>query len=237
MKKAFVSVVLALFSASVLFAADGDAKAEVKAAAKKLGEKPNYSWTSTPKIEGGGGGGNFRLGPTDGQIEKDGITYLKMSFADRTIFAASKGDKVAVKSEDLWEAGEDVEGNGQFMVRRMKTFKAPALEAADLADNAKSLKKADGVISGDLTEESVKELLTFRRPNADSNRPAPKEAKGSVKFWVKDGELTHYEFQVQGKVTGRDDQENEINRTTKVEIKDAGKTKLTLPEEAKKKLS
>ncbi len=237
MKNVFVSIVLTLFTASVLLAADGDAKAEVKAAAKKLGEKPNYSWTSTPKVEGGGGGGNFRLGPTDGKIEKDGITYLKMSFGDRTIFAASKGDKVAVKSEDVWEAGDDLEGNGQFMVRRMKTFKAPAAEAADLAEKAKALKKADGVISGDLTEDSVKELLTFRRPNADSSRPAPKDAKGSVKFWVKDGELTKYEFQVQGKVTGRDDQEMEVNRTTTVEIKDAGKTKLTLPEEARKKLS
>jgi hypothetical protein len=160
-----------------------------------------------------------------------------MSFGDRTIFAASKGEKVAVKSEDVWESGEDVEGAGQFMVRRLRTFKAPAAEAADLADKAKTLKKAEGMIGGDLTEEAVKELLTFRRPNADSNRPAPKDAKGSVKFWVKDGELAKYEYTVQGKVTGRDDQEIEVNRTTTVEIKDAGKTKLTLPEEAKKKLS
>ncbi len=230
-------VTLALFGASVLSAADGDAKAEVKAAAKKLGDKPNYSWTATPQVEGGGGGGNFRAGPTEGQAEKDGITYLKMSFGDRTIFAASKGDKVAVKTEDLWESGEEVEGNAQFMVRRMKTFKTPAAEAADLADKSKSLKKVEDVISGDLTEEAVKDLLTFRRANADSNRPAPKNAKGSVKFWLKDGELTKYEYQVQGKVTGRDDQEMEVNRTTTVEIKNAGKTKLTLPDEAKKKLS
>src|SRR5688572_2647046 len=114
MKKTFGLLTVALFSGSVLFAADGDAKTEVKAAAKKLGDAPNYSWTSTPKISGGGGGGgNFRAGPTEGQTEKDGITYLKMSFGDRMIFAASKGDKVAVKSEDVWEAGDDVEGAGQ----------------------------------------------------------------------------------------------------------------------------
>jgi hypothetical protein len=71
-----------------------------------------------------------------------------------------------------------------------------------------------------------------RRPNADA--PGPKDAKGSVKFWVKDGELTKYEYNVKGKVTFGED-ERTIDRTTTVEIKDAGKTKLTLPDEAKKK--
>ena len=55
-------------------------------------------------------------------------------------------------------------------------------------------------------------------------------------FWVKDGELTKYEHNVQGKIVGRDDQEFPINRTTTIEIKDVGKTKLALPDEAKKKL-
>ena len=57
-----------------------------------------------------------------------------------------------------------------------------------------------------------------------------------MKFWIKDGALTKYEYNVQGKVMGREDQEMSINRTTTIEIKDAGKTKLTLPEDAKKKL-
>jgi YD repeat-containing protein len=117
----------------------------------------------------------------------------------------------------------------------MRNFKAPAVEAADLADKTKALKSADGVISGDLTEDGVKGFLSFgRRPNADA--PAPKDAKGTVKFWVKDGELTKYEYNVQGKITGREDNEITIDRTTTVEIKDAGKTKLAIPDEAKKLL-
>jgi hypothetical protein len=236
MKKRLVFAALGMFSASVLFAADGDAKAEVKAASKKVGS--NYSWTSTPKTEGGGGGGggNFRAGPTDGQTA-DGVVYLKSTFGDRTMESASKGGKVAFKGEDGWETADaQSEGPGQFMARRMATFKAPAVEAADLADKAKALKSADGVISGDLTEEAAKELLSFgRRVNPD--RPAPKDAKGSVKFWVKDGVLTKYEHNVQGKVTGRDDTEQSVNRTTTVEIKDVGTTKLSLSDEAKKKLS
>ena len=78
-------------------------------------------------------------------------------------------------------------------------------------------------------------LARGRRPGG--NAPEASGAKGTVKFWVKDGALAKYEYNVQGKVTGRDDQEFDVNRTTTVEIKEVGKTKLTLPEEAKKKLS
>ena len=238
MKKLLSIATLGLFSASLLGAAD-DAKADVKAAAKKLTDQANYSWTTTSKSEGGpggggGGGGRFGGGSTEGQTA-DGIVYLKSTFGDRTMHTAAKGEKVIVKGEEEWETPDaDAQGPGRFAAQRMKTFKAPAAEAADLADKSKSLKSADGAISGDLTEDAVKGLLSFRRPNADA--PAPKDAKGSVKFWVKDGALTKYEFNVQGKVMGREDQEMSINRTTTVEIKDAGKTKLALPEDAKKKL-
>ena len=46
---------------------------------------------------------------------------------------APKGEKVAIKGEDGWESAEALEGNRQFMARRMKNYKTPALEAADTA--------------------------------------------------------------------------------------------------------
>jgi len=237
MKKILMMGTLGIFCASILCAADGDAKADVKAAAKKLGS--NYSWTSTPKLDGAGGG-QFRPGPTDGQTD-DGIVYIKSAFGDRTFESAAKGEKVLFKGEDGWEVADPAaEGAGQFIARRMRTFKAPALEAADLADKAKSLKSADGVISGDLTEDGAKELLAFGRRGGGGgggDRPAPKEAKGSVKYWVTGGALTKYEINVSGKVANRDGDEVTINRTTTVEIKDVGKTKLGLSEDNKKKLS
>jgi len=57
-----------------------------------------------------------------------------------------------------------------------------------------------------------------------------------VKFWLKDGELTKYEFNVKGTVSfnGNDIDQD---RTSTVVIKDVGSTKVTVPEEAKKKLS
>ena len=60
-------------------------------------------------------------------------------------------------------------------------------------------------------------------------------AKGSVKFWIKDGNLVRYEYNLKGSM---DMMGNpiDINRTTGVEIKDVGATKIVVPDDAKKKM-
>jgi hypothetical protein len=88
-----------------------------------------------------------------------------------------------------------------------------------------------------LSEAAVKDLLLFGgRRREGQEAPKIEGAKGSVKFWIKDGVLTKYETKVQGKVTAGD-RENDVDRTTTVEIKDAGTTKLEVPDEAKQKLT
>ena len=76
----------------------------------------------------------------------------------------------------------------------------------------------------------------FRRRGSAGDGPAVSNPKGSVKFWIKDGALTKYEFKVQGKVTFNNN-DMDVDRTTTTEVKDIGTTKVTVPEEAKKKLS
>ena len=58
---------------------------------------------------------------------------------------------------------------------------------------------------------------------------------GSVTFWVTDGKLVKYEFHVSGTISfnGND---RDIDRTTTVVISDVGTTKISVPDEAKKKL-
>ena len=56
-----------------------------------------------------------------------------------------------------------------------------------------------------------------------------------MKFWLKDGSLTKYEFKVKGKMKFGDN-EFPNERTTTVEIKDLNGTKVEVPEPAKKKL-
>ena len=99
--------------------------------------------------------------------------------------------------------------------------------AAELAAAAKELKKDGDAYSGDLTEAGAKAQFRF---GTASN------AKGSVKFWLKDGALSKYEFKVQGKVDFNGN-EVDVDRATTVEIKDVGTTKVEVPEGAKKKLS
>ena len=56
--------------------------------------------------------------------------------------------------------------------------------------------------------------------------------KGSTKFWLKEDALTKYEFNIQGKVTAGE-REIDVNQTIAVEIKEVGKTKIEVPDEAK----
>jgi hypothetical protein len=232
MKTSFLTIsLLALFTYSVISA---EPSADVKAAAKKLAAKSNYSWASTPKSEGGNSPGS---GPSEGQTEKDGFTYVTFSIGNTDIELAFKGDKAAIKREGEWQGSDQLEGDSAWIARRLKQFKAPAAEAEDLLEKVDELKKGEnGIYSGDLTEAGVKDLFSrLRRREAG---PTPEGAKGWAKFWITDGTLSKYQYKVQGKLTvGEDKREVEINRTTTVEIKDVGNTKVKVPEEAKKKLA
>jgi len=57
-----------------------------------------------------------------------------------------------------------------------------------------------------------------------------------VKFWLKEGALSKYEVKVKGTVSFNGN-EFDNDRTTTVEIKDVGSTKVEVPAEARKKLS
>ncbi len=167
-----------------------------------------------------------------------------MTMNDNTTEMAMKGGKTAVKpADDEWQTLEeltknnDQPGPGMFLVRLAQNFKAPSAQAEDLVSTAKELKKDGDMYSGDLTEDGAKELLTFRRRRGGDEGPTVTNPKGSVKFWVnKDGVLSKYEFHLQGTMNfnGND---FDVDRATTVEIKDVGTTKVTLPENAQKKLS
>lgn len=214
----------------------GAPKDEVIAAAKDLGEKPNYSWKTTVVVPESS---QFKPGPSEGKTEKDGFTYVTSSFGDNTTETVVKGDKGAVTNQEgAWESVADVEkeeGIGRFRALMARNLKTPAVQAADLANGVKELKKTEDAYSGELTEDAAKSLLTFGRRGAGGAGPTVSDAKGSVKFWLKEGALSKYEFKVKGtrNFNGND---MEIDRTTTVEIKDIGTTKVSVPEQAKKKL-
>ncbi len=232
MKKQILCFAMMTLATALLAA---DAKEEVTAAAKKLGEKANYSWRTTVVVPESA---QFRPGPTDGKTEKDGFLHVKWTFGDNTTDIVKKGDKAAFTNRDgEWQSLADAEGQegpGRFMVGMVRGLRAPAEQAVDIAAGAKELKPDGDAIAGELTEEAAKTLMRFRRGGGDG--PTISGAKGSAKFWVKDGVLTKYEFKVSGKMDFNGN-EIELDRTTTVEVKDVGTTKVEVPEGAKKKLS
>jgi len=123
---------------------------------------------------------------------------------------------------------------GRFMAMGLRNMKAPAAQAEDLAGKVKELKKDGEAYVGELTEDGAKAQLSFGG-RAGGNGPEISGAKGSVKFWIKDGVLAKYELKVKGTMSfnGND---RDIDRTTTVEIKDIGSTKIEVSDEAKKKL-
>jgi hypothetical protein len=225
-----------LFAAMSLMAGDKD---DVKSAAQKLGAADNYSWTTTMESP------QFSPGPSHGKTQKDGLVWQDFTMQDNTVEAVAKDGKGAIKTEDGWqsldEAAKDDGGGGfnfkRFLAMRMRDFKAPAAQAEEVADKTKDLTKTGDVYAGDLTEEGAKSLMTFGRRGGQGQGPAISNAKGTVKFWIKDGVLTKYQTKVSGTMKNRDGDDMDIDRTTTVEIKNVGATTITVPDEAQKKMT
>ena len=159
MKKYLLIGLIGVF-AGTLAAAESGAKEKIIAAAKKLGASANYSWTSTPAEDGGSPGRN--IGPIEGKVEKDGFTYMTLMPGGIPVEVFIKGEKGAAKTLEGWQSFAEIEaagGGGAGIARRIRKFKTPAVEAADLVGAVKELKEADGAYAGELSEEKIKELI------------------------------------------------------------------------------
>ena len=226
-----LSSILATLALSVS-AASADPKSEVTDAIKKLARQSGYSWTYTPKTEGSESA--RRQGPMEGKTEKDGFSLLKVEVGEVTAEIAFKGEKMIVNYNGDWLSTAEI-GENNRTVQRLKALKRPTDEAESLLGKSSALKKeSDGVYSSEMDGAAAREMFALLGKRA-AEAPV---AKGTVKFWVKDGQLAKYEFVVRGKITaGEDKREVDLSRTTTVEIKEVGSTKVSLPEDAKKKLS
>lgn len=231
MKKLMLAGVLAC-AVGTLSAAEP--KEVALAAAKKLGEQSNYSWTAIVTVPEGA---QFRPGPTEGKVEKAGAMHVSLSFGDNKTEAVKQGDKVAFTNRDgVWQSlaeSENQEGRGRFMGGMVRNLRAPADQVAELVAGLKDCKAEGDAVYGELTEDAAKNMMRQRRAGGEA--PAILGAKGSAKFWIKDGVLTKYEFKVVGKIEFNGN-ERDLDRTTTVEIKEVGTTKVEVPAGAKAKL-
>jgi len=236
MKKTIALIITSLMLASSVFAADTNTTDKVKAALAKLKAAANYSWTTTLKIADM----PFTPGPVKGKAGKDGFALVSQEMNDNTLEAVIKGDKVALKNEGQWQLIDEADGFVAMMGGWLTANGTAVEEAGKLLENVNELQAGEGdLFSGDFTSEGAKSLMTFRPrgANAGPTPPAPKNAKGSVKFWIKDGALTKFESHLRGTIAfGPDQEEREMDTTRTVEIQDVGTTKIEVPADAQKKL-
>ena len=231
MKSSFTSfaVVASLFAAMT---AAADPKTEITAAIQKLEQQAGYSWSYTPKVVGSESAGRGQV-PLKGKADKAGFAVISGEMGDVSVEIGIKGEKMIVNYTGEWLSTAEI-GENNRTVQRLRLIKRPTDEATMLAGKAAALKKeADGSYAGALDGAWAKEMFALLGRRA----AAAPSAEGLVKFWLKDGALSKYEFVVKGKiVSGEDKKETELSRTATVEIKDVGTATVSLPDEAKKKL-
>jgi hypothetical protein len=240
MKKNILFGMMLLAAGPVLAAPKDD----VNAAANALGNAANYTWQTTVDM---GANSPFQIGPTDGKTEKDGYTVVSMDMMGNASKIALKGTNVAIQTDSGWqtaaEAMQGDAGGGGFggpgmIVRQAQNLKLPAVEATNLVALAGDLKVDGDKITGDLTTDGAKDLMSFRGRGGPGggNGPDITNPKGTVTFWLTDGKLTKYQFHVTGSMNFGGGNPFDMDRTTTVTIKDVGTTKVEVPDDAKKKL-
>ncbi|MGN6367305.1 MAG: hypothetical protein ACTHN5_03500 [Phycisphaerae bacterium] len=220
----------------------GDAKEDLTAAINKTADAANYSWTTN--VEGGFGGGQ-----TQGKAEKDGYVWAELPGRDAPTEMVKKGKTTVVKTEDGWKTTEELtaaagdNGGGRnpqrFLAMMAANFQPPLQQAQEAVKGLENVKAEGDGFTANLSEEAAKQMLTFRRGRRGGNGgnagPQVSNAKVEVHAWTKDGMISKVQYHATGTFSfnGND---RDIDRTTTVEIKDVGTTKVEVPAEAKKKL-
>jgi hypothetical protein len=222
-------LLLAILTWGIPSSASGaDDTEDLKAAIAKAAEAPNYSWTKTVKSLKG-------QWTSEGKIDKD-LTWLNMS----TMEGFLTGDKWVVKSAEGWKGpGDPAPAKGATPANHLSSLKMncalPATEAQGLLNSVKLLKsETGGTYWGDLSEDQTKEI--FLSGASTSPHFTFIDPKGTIKFWVKNGTLVKFEFRVTGTMLIKKTASPPTDRTTTIEIKSVGTTKIDLPAEARKKL-
>lgn len=211
---------------------------DIASAAQQLAAASNYSWSTAAFASTGV---TYGFGPTTGQAEKGGYAVTTVETRNGKSYTVRKGDAFIFSDgsgawmtiQDLYpelaKSGSDAgrgSGGGPGGAGIL-----PAEEVTALAASVKQLKVADGVIFGNLSDQAVSQRLAY------PGGPAPKNATGTVKFWLKDHALAKYEVRVKGDVTGRDGAARFIDRTATTEITKIGTTQVFVPDGAKNKIS
>ena len=237
---------LSLLIASLLVgsvSALADVAEDVKSAASKLADAANYSWTATTEIEGG----QWTPAPVKGKAIKGGAAVITSERDGTTTTAVLQGTNGVASTDEGWKTAEELRsaaaggGGGNRSGMRaggLLRNPLPAASLTKLVEKSKDLKTGEaGVIAGELSDEGAKEFALMGRGGRPGGQtpPEPKNAKGSVQFWLKEGQVQKIRLKVSATMTVNGE-DRDMVRTTTWEIRDVGTTTVEVPAEAKKHL-
>lgn len=227
----------------------GDDKDDLAAAAKKAHESSSYSFkgettTEMPSMMGGMGDNE----PTkfEGKYEKGVGAYIRTA----THEFVTIGDKTASRPLAEWKMLEDEDDPMALQKRMMsmmsgsKSVKSPHGDFADFAGKIEKAKKSKKETLGEtecdlyeieFTEEAAKALLGDLLPMGGMMGMIPDaESTGTGKVWV-DGGGRIVKYEATGKLSASmQGMDFEMSATRTVTFYDVDKTKVEIPEDAKK---
>lgn len=240
-----------------------EAPKPVAEALESLKKADNYSWTSETEIGGSqrpvspvmgkaSGDGWAHITQTFGENTTEVVRKGKEG-----VVKTEDGWK---KEQDLpqpqprgqgGQAGQGGRGRGAMgamMGRRLLTQPILADQLQTLIASATDWKTTESVHSAQVPSEALQDMVMGnwrggrgggRGGNAaadgDRQRPAP-EIKGRIKVWVKEGQITRAEVHAETTMNLPNGDSRNMETTTRIDIKDIGKTTLSIPEAAKSAL-
>lgn len=229
---------------------------DLGAAAQRLADAPNYSWTSAEKNVRG----SFPATTKDivGLTEKDGFTVIKSTMKASNTLTEVRiywGSQMAYLRDGSWKTAEELQaaagrssgitvigtgvansgrGIGMMTVASQNEAQTgpgrPAQMLLSLLPQVKGLTLSGGEIVGELSYDYIARVM--RGNGRNGPLVVAPSSSGSVKFWIKDGEIAKFQIKLKASYENAD-QANE--RTTTVEVKNVGTTVVAVPVEAKAK--
>jgi hypothetical protein len=127
------------------------------------------------------------------------------------------------------------DGRGPNYSNLQKTLSRPHEEIGIIVAGYTDLKMDGEVLSGPLTETAAKLLLV----HAGQEQITPLQASGTFRIWVRNGILEKFETRLEGKLsveTSSGRREVTVHQTATTTLSDMGKTKVEVPDDAKKRL-
>ena len=136
MKSKIASIIIVLFAAGAVWAADAASTSQVSDAVAKLKASANFSWTATTVTPPDA---PFTPPPIKGQKDSGGFAKFSTEFGENTVEAVLKDGKVAFKGEEGWQLA--VAGGGfspDMMALNLAKNGAAGDEAAPAAESTEA---------------------------------------------------------------------------------------------------